>query len=848
MDTPHTGTGGTDDGRVIRQSAVGSRQSTTSLRGVKRRSNPHLHPYPTPCIFHPPSSILYSLSSIFYLLFSILLLCQNTQAQVYLRQTIRGTVYDATTKGPLEGATVVLVNSDPLVGTTTDKSGNFRLDKVPVGKQQVKVSYVGYSPFISDVLSVLSGKETVLSVYLDEQVTTASEVEIKGDYRKYEAINKMATVSIRSFSVDETNRFAGSYGDPGRMVANFAGVTSGIDNRNDIIVRGNSPSGMQWRLDDLEIQNPNHFAAVGTTGGPVTILNDNMLTNSDFLTGSFPAQYGNTVAGIFDLRMRTGNNEKHEFWGQIGWNGLEFGAEGPFSKNSGASFIAAYRYSLLQLISYTGFPMEVVPEYQDLNFKITVPTKNAGTFSITGMGGFSYIELYDSRKPYGEWTFPEYGQNIANGSGLGLLGISNTCFLLPTIRLKTSLFVVGSYVKTGIDTFNVINRAPATWAGENSSEVKYSFSTQVLKKFSPKDNLETGFSADWFHMHFSDSIRVRGNFRMNTNSTEDMQFLRAWSQWQHRFNDRFYITPGLNYQYLTLNGSWALEPRIGCSWNVTDNHTLSLGAGIYSQMQPRVIYFVLAPQHSGASVQTNNDLGFTRSIQVDAGYNYLVTEDFRIKTDFYYQYLYDLPVKETIPEYSVINQGHEFFLDRQYADSLVNGGYGTNYGGEVTFEKFFSRNYFFLFSASLFNSEYAAWDNKSRSTAFNANYAFNAVGGYEFKIGKRKLGTMSFGLRATWSGGNPYVPYDEEETAATHQAAYDWANSFVPRYPDYKRFSFRFGVKRNRPKLTMEFLLDLQYRTNYTNISLQQIDVVTGRVYYFYTMEFFPMGTWRIQF
>jgi len=791
--------------------------------------------------------------SVFWLKLSVaiillLTISSSLFSQVYLRQTIRGTVLDAQTNAPLPGATIILLNSEPLIGTVTDKLGNFRLEKIPVGKQQVKVTYVGYSPWISDVIAVSSGKESVLTIRLDELVTTTSEVEIKGDYRKYEAINKMATVSIRSFSVDETNRFAGSYGDPGRMAANFAGVTSGIDNRNDIIVRGNSPIGMQWRVDDMEIPNPNHFAAVGTTGGPVIILNENLLTNSDFLTGAFPAQYGNSIAGIFDLKMRQGNNEKHEFWGQIGWNGLEFGAEGPFSKKSHASYLVSYRYSLLQLLSYTGIHMDVVPEYQDLNLKITIPTKKAGTFNITGIGGFSYIELYDSRKPIGNWTFPEYGQDVANGSGLGLLGISNTIFFNPTLRLKTNLYVVGSRVNTAIDTFNIIKREPSPWAGENSSEVKYSFATQLMKKFSVKDNIEGGLTMDWYHMHFSDSLKLNGKFRMNTNSTEDMQFLRSWVQLQHKFNDLIFTTAGVNFQYLTLNGSWALEPRFGFSWIVRENHTLSFGTGLYSQMQPRVIYFVLAPMPDGSSVQTNNSLGFTRSFEVSASYNYLITKDFRFKTDIYYQYLYDIPVKGSIPQYTVINQGHEFFLDRQYSDSLVNLGTGQNYGIEFTFEKFFSRNYFFLLTASLFKSTYSGYDEVVRSSAFDANYAFNAVGGYEFRIGKRKLGVMSFGLRATWAGGNPYVPFDVDETVATHQTAMDWKHSYEPRYPDYKRLSVRIGVRRNRPGFNMEFLLDLQYRTNYTTIYIQQIDVITGKIYNFYNMEFFPMGTWRIQF
>ena len=277
-------------------------------------------------------------------------------------------------------------------------------------------------------------------------VVTAQEVEIRGENRKYEVINRMATVSARSFNTEETNRFAGSYGDPARMAANFAGVTSGIDNRNDIIVRGNTPMGLQWRIDEMEIPNPNHFAAVGTTGGPVTVLNNNLLANSDFLTGAFPAQYGNALSGIFDMKMRSGNTDRREYWFQVGWNGLEFGTEGPFSKKSPASYIFSYRYSLLKAISYLGIRPDVIPEYQDINLKFTFPTKKAGTFNLLGMGGTSYIELNDTGKPPYDWTFTNYGEDLANGSNLGVLGVSHTYFFDPSNRLKSIVYIVGSKV------------------------------------------------------------------------------------------------------------------------------------------------------------------------------------------------------------------------------------------------------------------------------------------------------------------------------------------------------------------------------------------------------------------
>lgn len=319
--------------------------------------------------------------------------------QPVLYSTIRGTVLDKQSLAPLPGATVILMDSDPIRGTASDENGNFRLTMVPIGKHRLKATYIGYAPVVSDDIIVSSGKESQVTLLMQETAISVQEVEIRSDYMKYEPLNKMATVSVRSFSVDETFRFAWSYNDPARMAANFAGVTSGIDNRNDIIVRGNSPMGLKWRLDGMEIPNPNHFAAVGTTGGPVTVLNNNLLTNSDFFTGAFPAEYGNVLSGIFDMRMRNGNNEKHEFWFGLGWNGIEFGSEGPFSKKSGASYIVSYRYSLLELISYAGITTGTIQFYQDLNLKITLPAKKAGTFTLTGIGGLSYFQLGQPQGP-----------------------------------------------------------------------------------------------------------------------------------------------------------------------------------------------------------------------------------------------------------------------------------------------------------------------------------------------------------------------------------------------------------------------------------------------------------------
>ena len=786
------------------------------------------------------------------LLFTISLLVflmdPSCMAQKILYSTIQGIVLDNQTQNPLPGATVTILESNPLVGTVTDNLGHFRLTRVKIGQYQLKITFVGYAPVMTDPLIVVSGKETTTTVFMQETAVNANEVEIRAGYQKNETINKMATVSVRSFSVDETFRFAGSYNDPARMAANFAGVTSGIDNRNDIIVRGNSPTGLQWRIDDMEIPNPNHFAAVGTTGGPVTVLNNNLVTNSDFFTGAFPAQYGNTLAGIFDLKIRNGNAEHHEYWFEVGWNGLEFGAEGPFSKKSRASYLVSYRYSPLQFLGWFGINTGIIPKYQDLNLKITIPTRKAGTFTITGIGGLSYIELYDSRQDRSDWLFPDYGEDLSNGSNLGVLGITHQVFFRKNLSWKNMIYVVASDTRTKIDTFSFIHQEPSSWAGERSAEIKYSFSSVLTKKFTPRNTLNSGIYWDFYHMSFADSMMYKGTFLVNTGSTENMQMLRGFTQWQHIFNDNFSTTLGLFGSWLSLNNSWSLEPRIGFDWNISKKHSVNFGIGLYSQMQPRVMYFILSHQPGGTAIQPNLDLGFTRSAQVALGYNYLLNKNLRFKTEIYYQYLYNIPVKESIPQYALTNQGHEFFIDRQYADSLINLGTGQNYGLECTFERFFSNNYYFLFSSSLFNSTYEGYDKITRNSAFNVNYALNAAGGYEFIMGKRKWGVMSFGLRATWAGGSPYIPYNVNATVASGEATYDWTQAYNPRFPEYKRIAFRFGIRRNLPGYNIEFFLDLQYRTSFTNISLQRIDPKTGEIRDFFTMGFFPMGTWRIQF
>ena len=817
---------------------------TVILNAVKNLFSTCLHFYKDPLqsLSVTNASIHRILTSIILLLF----LAAGLNAQQNFTQTIRGKVVDKDSHFGLPGANIILLKSDPLRGVSTDVDGRFVLKGVPAGRQSLQVSYTGYQTLVLSDVYVSTGKELVLKIELREMVETMGEVEIVADYNKDRPLNNMAVVSARSFSIEETNKYAGSYGDPARMAANYAGVVSSRDNRNDIVIRGNSPIGLQYRLNGVEITNPNHFGAQGTTGGPITMLNTNLLANSDFLTGALPAEYGNAIAGVFDLNLRTGNPNSREYWAQMGFNGLEFGLEGPFSKKSSATYLAAYRYSITDIIEKMGIKLKESAQYQDLSFNLNFPTKKAGVFSLFGMGGTSGITKQESDKNQDDWTFATHGEDLRSESKLGTLGFTHLYFFNSTTSLQSRLAVVGNQVETRIDTFSVANPTPFQKNGEASSETKYEFSTHLSKKFNAANVLDAGASWQMYDVNYADSVYYHPAYKHQTGSRAQFSLFQVYAQWLHQFGNGLSTYVGLHYQYLTLNGSNLPEPRTGLKWQINPRHRLSFGAALQSQMQARVMYFVQTALPQSGYALTNKQMDFSKSLQFVLGYDYLVTEYFRIKAETYYQYLYDVPVKESIPQYSILNEGTAFFVDRM--DSLVNLGSGVNYGLELTFEKFLNKNYFFLVTASLFASQYKGYDGISRSTSFNGNYIFNVVGGYELPFGKRKNRAFIFGLRMTYAGGRPYLPYDQHGTVEAGYVVYDWEQAYIPRHDDYFRTSFRIGLRRNERKFSTTFLIDLQYRANYTYIFMYRIDVTNGEIVKDFTMGWYPNGTVRFQF
>ena len=674
---------------------------------------------------------------------------------------------------------------------------------------------------------------------------------ITAEIDKTKTNNKMATVSSRVFSTEEANRYAGSRGDPARMAANFAGVSGANDSRNDIIVRGNSPLGVLWRLNGLDIPNPNHFGSMGSSGGPISILNNNTLDNSDFLTGAFPADYGNATAGVFDLKMRTGNNEKREFLGMVGFNGFELGTEGPFSKKKkNASYMVNYRYSTLSVFKYLDLDFgtgSAVPQYQDITFKIDMPTKKAGKFSVWGIGGLSKAELLLSQQSKDNNLYGYSGRNMSFKSNVGAGGVSHTYLLNGTSYLKTNIGITGQsnyIISDRVDTSANQQTVRPEYRNE-SYTTRYTANTTHNKKINSRNFINAGVYIDLYNTSYVDSVDTYGTgFVTLRNYKGQTSLSRGFIQWKHNFSEKLSLNTGFTYQYLLLNKSKSPEPRLGLKYEINKKQSVSFGAGLHSQVQPLYIYFATANLGNGTVKETNRNLDFTKAAHAVIAYDVNLFNSVRIKTEVYYQYLYKIPVRSRSDYFSAANLGADF--NSPNLDSLVSNGTGENYGFEITLEKFYSKGYYFLVTASLFESKYKASDGVIRNTAFNGNYVFNALAGKEFKIKEKHI--FALDVKFTYAGGKRYVPIDLPASILANDEIRNGSLAYQPQYDPYVRLDVKPSYKINTKRFTHEISVDIQNVTKHNNIFQQQYDLNTQKIKTDYQLKFFVIPQYRLTF
>ena len=757
-----------------------------------------------------------------------------------LTQTIRGSVIDQDSKIPLVGATVIVIGSDPILGATTDIDGRFSIKNVPVGRHDLVVQYLGYEPKPIQQIDVGSGKELVLKIELMESTEQLEEVVVSSKKNASQPSNEMAIVSTRSFSLEQSERFAASMNDPGRMALSFAGVNLTDDVTNEISIRGNAPKGLLWRLEGVEIPIPNHFNIDGLYAGNVSILSNNLLDKSDFSTGAFPAEYGNALSGVYDLRLRTGNDQKREYTVQVGFMGIEASAEGPFVKGKRASYLVNYRYSTLGLFKAVGADLggDLNTGFQDLNLKLNFPTNKFGTFSAFLVGGLSdagFDAEQDSSKWRGGWEQSRVQEDYRNH--FVATGISHRYIINPKNYVHTTLAysqsgnnLLHSYLTDSLQFldfwhYNVYNRA-------------IRFSTQFNTKFNAKNNLRYGFNYN--RLLFSLEDRWANDWGDFYQANGQANFYQLYVSHRYRINANITLIGGLHASYFDVNQKFAFEPRFAFDWRFAPKHKLSLGVGMHSRQESLAFYFVEDGYDSG---KINRYLDYSRAVHVVLGYDFQILKNLNLHTELYYQYLYGIPVRRKSSDYSTINDQDSYQKRR-----LVNNGLGTNYGLELTIEKGFSKNYYVLFTGSLYNSIYRGSDNVWRNTRYNGNYITSLTAGKDFRVGKNGKNVIGVNIKLFYAGGRRFTPIDLEASIAEGEEVNDETRILEDRAADYFRLDTRVRFKHNLKKFAWEVSIDIQNTTNRKNEIKKKYNASTESIEAKNQQGLIPVLKFRVEF
>ena len=769
-----------------------------------------------------------------------------------IAKEISGKVTDAEDQSPIIGAHVILKNSSPVLGGITDINGEFSIAMPQQEELVLQVSYVGYKK-----------KEISLSFSVDlmDKVSIHLEADMLEDIiitasSDPEPINEFAEVSSKFISMKEADKMPGGFNDIGRMAQNFSGVQKSDDASNEIVVRGNNPGSVLWRIEGIDVPNPNHFAELGTSGGPLSLLNTNTIQDSDFYTGAFPAEYGNATGAAFDIRLKNGNKERIRYMGQLGFNGIEAMAEGPIKRGSDATFFINYRNSNLTLIekmNLIDFDVHLgVPTFNDLAFKANIPTGKFGQFSVFGITGKSDVSTEASRIIRKENATEEAklkakdeGKDEHYGSLSGIYGLKHQYLLNEKTWIESSLSYTRSDAYVNIDTLDK-SYDPHRQYEQSFLENRFAIRSKLNHRINDQQLLSTGFAYTHLLYNFEQSMFFPDLNAFGKIAEEDgnAALIQSFLQYKYQTKDKkLSVSPGLHYQHFAYNNTFAIEPRLSVAYHLNDAHNLTLGLGKHSQLLPINVYF----QHAAAQETSTHShkLDLQKSMHYVLGHQWMINDKFNLNSEIYYQSLYNIPVSYGVfNSWSMVNGINSEFNGNQPL-SLVDEGLGRNYGLDISMEYADDRGWHGMINTSLFQSKYTGSDGIWRNTTWNGNYLLNAIIGKNLELGKHQL---NFNLKTNWTGGRRYTPIDLEASREQGRTVRHEDKAFSVSYPDYFKMDFRVGYLIPAGKTKHEIALDFQNITNRKNVFYQTYSPSSKKIKTVHQLEFFPVFQYRIFF
>lgn len=775
------------------------------------------------------------------LLIVLYLIYQNVLKSQSFKQNIKGVITDKHLNTAIEGA-VVSIDVDSNYIVTSNKSGQFEFKDIPVGRIKLSIHHLQYQDVVMPNLLLTSGKELVVIIQMEEGYKSIKGVSIKNKNSKSKNINDMSVVSARTFSVEETQKFAAAVNDPARMVTSFAGVIASDDGNNTIVIRGNSPTGLLWRMEGIDIPGPNHFSSFNGSGGGISILSAQLMANSEFMTGAFAAEYGNALSGVFDIKLRKGNEKKREYTFQAGILGIDLAAEGPLSKKGG-SYLVNYRYSTLGLLQKMGIDIFGNTQFQDLSFNIHLPKKKIGNISFFGFAGLSN-QIHKADKDSSLWKHKSDRYNYYYGSNTYVLGTNHFTAINKNASLKTAVLFSHNALTDKGEFYKTNYTTTYTHWKNSVNNSKIAINSSLNYKLSSRLHLRTGIIGNyWLYKTESKSLDSNDILRTYLENEGSTSYFQTYAQLKFKASEKLNLFLGFHSIYLLLNNDKTIEPRASMRYNINKKQVASIGYGLHSQLQLPSLYFVKALNQNNENVFVNKNLKTNKAHHLVLSYEYTIKNHTRVKLEPYFQYLFDIPIgKDSNTTLSALN-----FAYGPQTVAMVNKGKGRNYGVELTVERFLNKGLYYLLSASLYQSEYKTTSNKWYNTRFNGNTAFSFTGGKEIKLkGDKRL--LGFNIKVLAYGGYRETPIDLDKSKLYGEAMPYENRPFELQLPAYFRTDLKVSYRLNHKKFNSVWSLDIQNASNRKNIGGREYDAETNTIKDWYQTPLIPILSYKIEF
>lgn len=760
-------------------------------------------------------------------------------------QTLRGTVRDADHGEALTGATVALRYSrgevSPLT-LATSPAGEYVFEKIRPGYYTISFTAQGFESQTIVEVNVAAGKEQVLDIALRPSTNQLEEVTILAYQPGDRAPMPLGEIPLTR---DQTLRFPAMFFDPGRLASAYPGVAQTDDGTNSLSIRGNSPASVRWRLEGVDIVNPNHLPNAGTfsdrpaaASGGVLMFSAQLLDNSSLLTGPMPAGYGDALGGVMDMNLRKGNNQQHEFTAQAGLVGLDLAAEGPLGPKGKSTYLANYRYSTVGLLGQLGvsFGDEQI-NFQDFSFNLHFDGLKGGRWSVFGLGGLSE-NIFRHKTDTAEIKSYKDFFDIDFQSKTGVLGVSNWSPLWKNAWVKMSLAASGQTTERSASSPAYLERSNS----DDIQESKLSGSISYIQRLGRQIKASAGVNLT---RQVFEATSLQNKAVLDA-TRHDYLLVQPWANvsW-NSLNGKTSANLGLhNMTYKNPYGGgnagegqvFLAEPRVILTHLLAKSHRISASAGLYSQMVPQWVL--------------QSAVSYTQSEKYSLAYQWLPSTVWSFKVEAFQQQVnrdFYSADSRTLG-FSLLNVSE--FLPQGY-QQLIPLVTGSNSGLEFSAERRLMNGWFLLANTTLLKSRYKIGENKQLPSRWDIGHVANVTFGKEWQREKRpgKERTIGLNARGVWTGGVREPEINLIASMAERTTVYDETKGYFLQSADYFRLDLRVYWRKNLGnRRNSTFALDLQNLSGQQNLAYHYYDPYTNKIEEKFQLGTIPNFSWKLEF